>query len=138
MSVVGPDYLAYFNELAGGSRNGYKYLVDSNLDWGQDLKKLRGWLTQHNVFEPVNMCYFGTADPLYHRISHINLPGGYIFEPTVSFKDALLPGYIVVSATSLQGVYINAADRVALQEFLRPAVLVDTVGHSLFIFYRKE
>jgi len=31
-----PHYLAYFNELIGGPRNGYKYLIDSNLDWGQD------------------------------------------------------------------------------------------------------
>ncbi|MBA7678501.1 hypothetical protein ES703_86777 [subsurface metagenome] len=31
-----PHYLAYFNEFIGGPRNGYKYLIDSNLDWGQD------------------------------------------------------------------------------------------------------
>jgi hypothetical protein len=31
-----PHYLAYFNEIIGGPRNGYKYLIDSNLDWGQD------------------------------------------------------------------------------------------------------
>lgn len=35
-----PDYLAYFNEIGGGSDNGYKYLDDSNIDWGQDLKRL--------------------------------------------------------------------------------------------------
>ena len=35
-----PDYLAYFNELVGGSKNGYKYLDDSNIDWGHDLKRL--------------------------------------------------------------------------------------------------
>lgn len=32
-----PHQLAYFNEFAGGSRNGYKHLVGSSLDWGQDL-----------------------------------------------------------------------------------------------------
>ncbi|MBI5184654.1 MAG: glycosyltransferase family 39 protein [Nitrospinae bacterium] len=31
-----PHYLSYFNELIGGPRNGYKYLIDSNLDWGQN------------------------------------------------------------------------------------------------------
>ena len=35
-----PDYLAYFNELVGGPKNGYKYLDDSNIEWGQDLKRL--------------------------------------------------------------------------------------------------
>lgn len=38
---IHPHYLAYFNELAEGPNNGYKYLVDSNMDWGQDLKGLK-------------------------------------------------------------------------------------------------
>lgn len=33
---VFPHYLAYFNEIIGGPKNGYKYLGDSNLEWGQD------------------------------------------------------------------------------------------------------
>ncbi len=41
---IWPDYLAYFNLLAGGPSNGYRHLVDSSLDWGQDLKELRRWL----------------------------------------------------------------------------------------------
>ncbi len=36
-----PDYLAYFNEFAGGPGNGQKYLDDSNIEWGQDLKRLK-------------------------------------------------------------------------------------------------
>lgn len=35
-----PDYVAYFNEFVGGAKNGYKYLDDSNIEWGQDLKRL--------------------------------------------------------------------------------------------------
>ena len=35
-AFIFPNYLAYFNELIGGPRNGYLWLVDSNLDWGQD------------------------------------------------------------------------------------------------------
>src|SRR5208283_1729291 len=35
-----PNYLAFFNQFVG-SRNGYQYLVDSSLDWGQDLPSLR-------------------------------------------------------------------------------------------------
>lgn len=36
--LIFPHYLAYFNEFIGGPSNGYKYLIDSNLDWGQDNK----------------------------------------------------------------------------------------------------
>jgi len=36
-----PHQLAYFNEIAGGPANGHRYLLGSNLDWGQDLLQLR-------------------------------------------------------------------------------------------------
>ncbi len=39
-----PHYLSYFNEFVGGYQNGYKYLTDSNLDWGQDVKRLSEWI----------------------------------------------------------------------------------------------
>ncbi len=42
--IVYPDYLAYFNGLAGGPSGGHRYLTDSNLDWGQDLKRLAHYL----------------------------------------------------------------------------------------------
>jgi hypothetical protein len=41
---VHPDYLAFFNTLAGGPGNGSKYLADSNLDWGQDVARLADYL----------------------------------------------------------------------------------------------
>ena len=40
---IHPNYLAYFNGFVGGPANGPHYLIDSNLDWGQDLKKLKQW-----------------------------------------------------------------------------------------------
>ena len=44
---IHPHYLAFFNMLSGGPRNGPRYLIDSNLDWGQDLKKLKRWTETH-------------------------------------------------------------------------------------------
>ena len=41
---IAPDFLAYFNELDGGPGEAYKHLVDSSLDWGQDLPGLKAWL----------------------------------------------------------------------------------------------
>ena len=38
---VHPHYLAYFNEPSGGPLNGWRYLIDSNLDWGQDRGRAR-------------------------------------------------------------------------------------------------
>ncbi|RJP70885.1 MAG: phospholipid carrier-dependent glycosyltransferase, partial [Candidatus Abyssobacteria bacterium SURF_17] len=41
---VHPHHLAYFSELVGGPKNGYKWLSDSNLDWGQDLDHAREYV----------------------------------------------------------------------------------------------
>ena len=56
---IAPDYLAYFNPLAGGPGNGPHYLVDSNIDWGQDVKKLVKWLDAHGT-RRARVYYFGT------------------------------------------------------------------------------
>jgi hypothetical protein len=55
-----PDHLAYFNPLAGAHPE--NVLVDSNLDWGQDLYRLRDTLAARGVSDSVRVAYFGTAD----------------------------------------------------------------------------
>ncbi|MDM7914090.1 MAG: glycosyltransferase family 39 protein [Candidatus Eisenbacteria bacterium] len=67
-SVAWPHYLAYFNEPAGGWRNGPRLLDDVNIDWGQDLKQLPAAMRAAG-FESVRLFYFGTADPAWYRIS---------------------------------------------------------------------
>ncbi len=60
---IHPHYLAYFNELAGGATQGHRYLIDSNIDWGQDLYELAEWLEQNRPGQPVGLAYFGNVDP---------------------------------------------------------------------------
>src|SRR5206468_11421522 len=67
-----PDFLAYFNEAAGGPRGGSRALVDSDLDWGQGLKSLSSWLAERGIAEPVNLCYFGTAEPRFYGLRFVN------------------------------------------------------------------
>lgn len=132
--TVAPHYLAYFNELAGGPANGFKELVDSNLDWGQDLKNLKLWLEAHDIKEPVYLCYFGMADPRFYQIAHYNMPGGCLFEPQVGFEVLKPGGLIAISATNLQGVYLSPAEHDAWKRILEHSMLVDTVGYSIFIY----
>lgn len=57
VSVVSyyPHFLAYFNEFIGSRRNGYKVLVDSNLDWGQSERAMRRYLARHpDVYSDVH------------------------------------------------------------------------------------
>ncbi|MFO1005312.1 MAG: glycosyltransferase family 39 protein [Planctomycetaceae bacterium] len=57
-----PHHLSYFNELAGGPWGGRYHLVDSNLDWGQDLIRAQAAYHAHSD-EPPKIAYFGTVDP---------------------------------------------------------------------------
>ncbi|MBF6596556.1 MAG: glycosyltransferase family 39 protein, partial [Thermaceae bacterium] len=54
-----PHSLSYFNELAGGPANGHAHLVDSNIDWGQDLLYLKRWLDEHPEARPFGLAYRG-------------------------------------------------------------------------------
>jgi 4-amino-4-deoxy-L-arabinose transferase-like glycosyltransferase len=62
-----PDHLAYFNELVGGPANGHRYLDDSNIDWGQDLKRLRDYLRREGI-QSVKLRYGRNVNPDYYGI----------------------------------------------------------------------
>jgi hypothetical protein len=72
-AYIYPQYLAYFNELVGGPRNGSRYLADSNIDWGQDLRRLAGYAARHPD-EHIKLAYFGTADPRRYGFACEALP----------------------------------------------------------------
>lgn len=63
--IAYPHYLAYFNELAGGNNAGYKYTTDSNVDWGQDLKRLAKYIEKNNI-DKITIDYFGGSVPEYY------------------------------------------------------------------------
>ncbi|HVN38080.1 MAG TPA: glycosyltransferase family 39 protein [Myxococcota bacterium] len=70
--VVHPAHLAYFNPLSGGPAHGHQWLLDSNLDWGQDLYRVPAALEARGIREPIWLLYFGHVDPrLYGIDSHI-------------------------------------------------------------------
>jgi hypothetical protein len=130
-----PHYLAYFNEIAGGPYGGYRYLVDSNVDWGQDLKRLGAYVKDEPI-PRIKLCYFGTASPEYYGIPHDLLPS--VMRPFASeFVVHVRPGdIVVVSATNLQGVYLPRQVR-PLMERLREMVPAARIGPSLFV-YRSD
>ena len=130
-ALICPHYLAFFNQFVGGPRNGHKYLVDSNLDWGQDLKGLKGWMDGHGVSH-INLSYFGTADPAYYNIDCTYLPGGPFFTDRL-VKSPDLPGYIAVSVTNLRGVYFGESSRLIYHKLLS-AEPVAIIGDSIYIY----
>ncbi len=85
-----PHHLAFFNEVAGGPVNGRKHLVDSNIDWGQDLYDLAEALKE--IHEPVSIAYFGSVPP--HTVG---LDGA----PPPQFSPE--PGWHAVSVNFVEG-----------------------------------
>lgn len=62
-----PYYLSYFNQFGGGIWNGYRYAVDSNYDWGQDLKRLKIWADKNLPADKrIAIDYFGGGNPKYY------------------------------------------------------------------------
>ncbi len=59
-----PFYLSYFNEFVG-TNNGWRYVTDSNYDWGQDLKRLKEFADKEGV-EKIAIDYFGGGSPQYY------------------------------------------------------------------------
>jgi 4-amino-4-deoxy-L-arabinose transferase-like glycosyltransferase len=127
-----PHYLAYFNELAGGPSNGWRLLGDSNLDWGQGLKGLRTWMSRNHV-PRLKLAYFGTADVGYYGIDAERLPG-YQPAPPSAMTREIRPGDVVaVSATLLQGLYVDEA-MLPLMKRLRATAPVAVIGYSIFVY----
>jgi 4-amino-4-deoxy-L-arabinose transferase-like glycosyltransferase len=103
-----PHYLAYFNFVAGGPTQGYRRLVDSSLDWGQDLGELKTWLDAHPIDsrdpQRVYLSYFGTALPAAYGIRAQELPKFFpVWNRTL--PTPLTGGLYCISASMLQSVY---------------------------------
>ena len=67
-----PNHISYFNELAGGWRRGHRHLLDSNIDWGQDLLRLRAWLDSRpdEAARPVSLVAYHSVDPSVFGIAY--------------------------------------------------------------------
>ncbi len=89
-TVAAPYHLAYFNELAGGNDRARRLLLDSNLDWGQDLGRLKEYMDARGLSK-ICLGYFGHVDPKVYGID-------YTIAPVVP-----TPGLCAVSANFLGG-----------------------------------
>lgn len=105
---VYPHFLTYFNEFVGGRDNGYKYVVDSNLDWGQGLPTLKSFIDEGKVKE-FQLAYFGSVDPkIYGISSYIRVKDFNALDQTpVSPLDVNKPLVISVSCWYFCGYYQN-------------------------------
>ena len=131
-----PHYLAYFNESVGGAKNGHNYVLDSNLDWGQDLKRLTQWVNDNNI-DNIHVHYFGGADPKYY-LGEKYWPWWGDRNPA----DIKAGQWLAVSATLLQegrGKATAGFDKITdYYLWLDKHNLITTIGHSIFVYQMKQ
>jgi hypothetical protein len=116
-----PDYLAHFNEFAGAHPE--RILCESDLDWGQDLKRLSARLRQIGA-DHVSIAYFGSAP-----LDKAGLPPYRVLG-----KEEPLPGYIAVSLRHLNLEYARNGG----YAWLRAHRPVERVGKSIELYYLPE
>ena len=116
-----PNYLAYFNELVGGPANGPRYLVDSNIDWGQDLMKLKKYMVGNGI-DHVCLSYFGQAKVEYYDIDYWYLPDTNNFQGTAS-----LDCVVAISVTSLYSQQKEYA-------WLFNYTPTEKIGYSIYVY----
>lgn len=123
-----PHHLAYFNALAGDADGAYRWLADSNLDWGQELQDLHAYMGAHGITH-VRLAYFGRVAPEVYGIDYELLRG------------RLEPGVYAVSATFLAGLPYFLYDHGTVYDAPANAFTVfrrytprAVLGHSLFVY----
>ncbi len=140
-----PDYLAYGNELIGGSVGAQRTLLGSNFDWGQDLLQLKDWYDRHPEAQPLALSYHGFTDPQSIGIRTRPLP--------ICFDQAcevVCPGgqanhdetfYWAISSNVLNGlagsIFLeDGTMRLGLvrSTVLKPENAVARIGQTIFVF----
>lgn len=113
---VWPHSLSYFNEAAGGPANGWKHLLDANIDWGQDLPRLADWQRRHPEATPFTLETYSQLTPEIH---------GLTYERATSWRR---PGWYAVSISKL-----HEPDGPC--EWLKDYEPVARIGYSMLIYY---
>lgn len=128
-----PHFLSYFNEIAGGPARGHLYTVDSNLDWGQDLKRLEKWVDEVGI-KRIYVDYFGGGDAKYYLKEK--------FAPWWGTRDpAEFPkgNYLAVSVTFLQGGRGEPVpgfnQPLGYYLWLHQYEPIEKIGNSIFVYY---
>jgi len=149
-----PSYLSYFNTAFGGSSEGYKYVTDSNYDWGQDVKRLKQWVDRYNLCvsssressddcqELTNKKSFPTETPIQKiRVDYFggSSPEYYLKDMYTSWhsNNTPEPGWYAVSAGFYQeSIYKKEQPANNINySWLPENALIGRAGDSIFIFY---
>ncbi len=123
-AAIYPDFLSYFNQVAGGPENGHELLDDSNIDWGQDLGRL--------VF--IKDQYPG--EDLYIAHQWLFLPTPFGYDARLLLKEQISSPPKGIVAVSKHWAVRNRISRRSPDYFdwLDKYEPIGEIGHSIWLF----
>lgn len=131
---IAPYHLAYFNVLAGGPANGHKYLLDSNLDWGQGAKALRHF-QESNRLPVLYVAFSGNTDPFYYGVRYQYVPGtGNLLASKMRperMPERAPRELFAISPMVLHSLHFNTHD---LYDWLAVKAPVATPGYAFLVY----
>lgn len=134
--AVFPHSMSYFNLAAGGPEGGHRYLLDANIDWGQDLWELKRFLDNHPEAEPIHVAYFGFARPKHAGIEAQEVP--QLLESEIGPDSPKLdPGWYAISVNHLYGYKHHEGEEPVYAYFQRFDP-VAKAGYSIYIYHIEE
>lgn len=132
-----PHSISFFNLAVGGPARGHLHLVDSNIDWGQDLLRLKAWYTANPRARPIYVSVFSRIDPEVLGIEYQH-PRASLDAPE---QLTLADGWYILSVHYLQGMRRLRSSQNSQQlddvdvEIFQNLHCVDRIGYSLFVFH---
>ena len=130
---ITPHQLAYFNEFVGGPDQGYRYLSDSNIDWGQDLRGLKKYMEQEKL-PIIFLSYFGTAPPSAYGIRYQSIARTGIHEvspPSDKVPATAARKIFAISVYNLQDISTGSSPLFRWLWLRQP---IAKIGYSIFIY----
>jgi hypothetical protein len=121
-----PHHLSYLNPACGGPERGPYVLDESNIDWGQDLPALAAWQRENPSPEPLQLFYFGTAEPSAYGVRSVAFDVSRVEDPP--------PGTVAISAHYLAGLRKLQNRTGADADWLTRYAPVAKAGYSIFIY----
>jgi hypothetical protein len=115
-----PYSMSYFNELAGKPTNYPKYLLGSNIDWGQDAYALKAWIEKHPEAKPLYVSY---SSPISLEKLDIESTGTIPTEPTT--------GWILIGVNEL----FTKEGKLAWLHQHEPVAMI---GYSIWVYTVNE
>ncbi|HEY3377228.1 MAG TPA: glycosyltransferase family 39 protein [Armatimonadota bacterium] len=97
-----PNLIAYFNAPAEARSEGYRTLIDSNYDWGQDLGRLAALQRRDHLY-PLAFSYFGTTPPEAYGITCTSIAGKGLMSRASKLDLTHFHGFLAISVTDLMG-----------------------------------